>query len=192
MTFFDRAVNVARVIENEPRTKNRNDYWKGSKLNEIRKMAPATKGRFGEQVAQEYLLAAGYDITKSKNRESDFCISMYEHPPIPIEVKTSFLWADDKNPQYKFEQIRLDYDYKILLCLAFSYDNVKLYTFAKNGNFSINRLLSEGILVKQHGNSNYWFSIYENSNAEWHQDGYIPTAINFVAMFYRQFVFSSK
>ena len=106
MTIFDRAVNVAKDIENEPKFKLKQDYWKNSKFYNMIQMPSSTKGRFGEELVQKCFLNAGYNVTASESRESDFCISYKQYPPIPIEVKTSFLWLGKKNHQYKFQRIR--------------------------------------------------------------------------------------
>ena len=187
MNYFDQALTVVEAIENKGNVKATKEYWEGSPFDTIRTLAPATKGKFGEEVAMNWLMKSGFDIVAADSREADFCLTHSGLPKIPVEVKTSFLWINGNDPLYKFQQIRLDYDYDLILCLGIAYDSIKLFPFSKHDNgdgfkqYSVDDLLDRGILTKQHGNANYWFSIEENdSSIAWHSSGDVDEAIEII------------
>ena len=61
MTIFDHAINIAKDIENEPKFKLKQNYWKDSKFENMIKMPSATKGRFGEELIRKCFSDIGYN-----------------------------------------------------------------------------------------------------------------------------------
>ncbi len=94
------------------------DIWQGSPLLGYRKLGNTNRGAIGEEFVRRYLNETGVDVSKKGNRAlaTDMLISK-----LKFEVKTASLGAKGT---FQFNHIRLDKDYKCLLCLGICPDKI--------------------------------------------------------------------
>jgi len=108
---FSNLVDAARRVH-ERRGPTPRSEWDGSPFEWIMDLASRSKGKAFEEIAREYLERRGFRVRKAENREHDLMIE-----DSPVEVKGSTLW---RSGQYRFQQIRRQVGYDLVLCLGLS------------------------------------------------------------------------
>lgn len=88
------------------------ERWVGSPFEWLLQLPPASRGKAGEVLAEEWLRRLGYPVSRAKSRHYDRLVGSSR-----VEIKFSTLWTDDD--VYKFQQIR-NQEYDVVLCLAVS------------------------------------------------------------------------
>ena len=101
------------IRENSPRS-----IWTDAPLEPFRRVENTNRGDIGEEFLCRYLTQAGFDAQKSNVRadRQDMRIESQS-----FEVKTASLGA---NQTFQFNHVRLDRDYRYLLCLGVCPDSV--------------------------------------------------------------------
>jgi hypothetical protein len=82
-------------------------------------MSSRTKGAVSEQIFEEYATKHGLIVTKASNSNHDRTIN-----GIKIEIKCSFIWKDGK---FRFQQIRTDQDYDIMVFMSVFPDRIEFH-----------------------------------------------------------------
>ena len=199
MNYYNHACSLVKDFGADEATVS---YWKNSPFEEIRTLAPATKGKFGEQIIKDILIDNGYQILPRSNSKSDFKITD-GITTASVEAKMSLLWIGPK-PFHKFQQIRFPEGdenptefYDLLLCLGICKDYIKLYAFTKKDckvgdkqysiDFMIRNADQARILTIQHARSNCWLAIEENCNrSKFHSNGSVKEALQFIDNYFEQ------
>ena len=123
------------------------DPYSDSKFRPIRNMSSKRKGRFFEQLTEEYVDHLGWKVSKPENTEHDTIINGKK-----VEIKGSFLWVTDgKLTHYRWQQIRPSHDYEYIVFLAVDPRKCEFYCSTKqevsdfvtiqdsNGNYPYNQ-----------------------------------------------------
>lgn len=99
--------------------------WEGAALEAFRRVGNTNRGAIGEEFVRRYLTASGISVEQSPVRTDpvDMCISGEN-----FEVKTSSLGA---NGSFQFNHIRLDKDYRYLLCIGVCPDAIMFGAWRK-------------------------------------------------------------
>ena len=123
------------------------DPYSDSKFKPIRNMSSKRKGRFFEQLTEEYADSEGWKVSKPENSDHDTVINGKK-----VEIKGSFLWVvDGKLTHYRWQQIRPSQDYEYMVFLALDPRKCEFYCSTKqevsdfvtiqdsNGNYPYNQ-----------------------------------------------------
>ena len=93
------------------------DIWQGSPLIGYRYLGNTNRGEIGEEFVRRYVKSAGIEVTKGgRTAKTDMRIAGRR-----FEVKTASLGAKGT---FQFNHVRLDRDYKYLLCLGICPDKI--------------------------------------------------------------------
>ena len=108
------------IRENSPRS-----IWTAAPLEPFRRVENTNRGDIGEEFLYRYLTQAGFSALKSDVRSGrqDMRISGQS-----FEVKTASLGA---NNTFQFNHVRLDRDYRYLLCLGVCPDSIVFNAWRK-------------------------------------------------------------
>lgn len=90
----------------------------------LKSMSSRKKGKYFESISKDYLNSLGFTISKSISSDHDFFAEK-----IKIEVKGSFLWEGNKG--FKFQQIRTNQDYDILMFVSVFPERIEFHACSK-------------------------------------------------------------
>ena len=123
------------------------DPYSDSKFRPIKNMTSKRKGRFFEQLTEQYVKEFGWKVSKPTNTEHDTIINGKK-----IEIKGSFRWVvDGVLKHYRWQQIRPSQDYEYIVFLALDPRKCQFYCGTKqevsdfvtiqdsNGNYPYNQ-----------------------------------------------------
>ena len=123
------------------------DPYSDSKFRPIKNLTSNRKGRFFEQLTEDYVTEFGWKVSKPKNTEHDTIINGKK-----VEIKGSFRWVvDGKLTHYCWQQIRPSHDYDYMVFLAVDPRKCEFYCGTKqevtdfvtiqdsNGNYPYNQ-----------------------------------------------------
>ena len=123
------------------------DPYADSKFRPIKNMTSKRKGRFFEQLTEDYVTQFGWKVSKPENTEHDTIINGKK-----VEVKGSFRWVvDGKLTHFCWQQIRPSHDYEYMVFLALDPRKCEFYCGTKqevtdfvtiqdsNGNYPYNQ-----------------------------------------------------
>ena len=114
------------IAENSPRS-----IWTNAPLEPFRRVENTNRGDIGEEFLCRYLTQAGFSARKSDARAERQDMRIENQS---FEVKTASLGA---NGTFQFNHVRLDRDYRYLLCLGVCPDRIVYNVWRK-------RALAEG------------------------------------------------
>ena len=99
--------------------------YEGSPLQIYKQMSSKRKGAAFEKIFEEFMVNRGYEMRKNYNSDHDrvFVIGDKE---VKIEIKGSTLWGEKGN-SLKFQQIRVDQDYDIVVFMAVLPEGIEMY-----------------------------------------------------------------
>ena len=101
------------IKENSPQS-----IWTDALLEPFRRVENTNRGDIGEEFLCRYLTQAGFSVEKSDARAGRQDMRIEGHS---FEVKTASLGA---NNTFQFNHVRLDRDYRYLLCLGVCPDRI--------------------------------------------------------------------
>lgn len=120
-----KTYNTYREIEEEKEV----DPYLGSTFEKIKNHSPRKKGSEFEKIVKEFFIKNGYEIRKSRKSDHDFILINKNNKEIKIEVKGSTLWGCSDS--MKWQQIRRDQDYDIIIFLCMFPEYIELYFCSK-------------------------------------------------------------
>jgi len=91
-----------------------------SPLLPLKSLSSRKKGKHFESIVKQWLSKNGLRVTKGTSSNHDFIVN-----GLKVEVKGSFLWGQGTG--YKFQQIRTNQDYDILIFLALHPSQIEIY-----------------------------------------------------------------
>jgi len=94
------------------------DVWTGSALATFKHLAGTNKGEIGEVFVERFLADNNISSKRAENRTYPWDIEIGDEK---FEVKTASL---GKNGTFQFNHIRLDREYRYLLCLGVKPNNI--------------------------------------------------------------------
>lgn len=111
--------------------KSYNDYanlrcpYENSPLKIYKDMSSKRKGAAFEKIFEEYMKSFGFEMRKNYSSDHDR-VFVVDGKEIKFEIKGSTLWGED-GTSMKFQQIRVDQDYDIMLFMAILPDCIEFY-----------------------------------------------------------------
>ena len=105
-------VETLRLMREVIKEHTPESIWEGSYLEAYRHVGMTNRGTIGEEFVRRYAESNGISVEKSERRTDPTDMKIRN---IPVEVKTASLGA---NGTFQFNHIRLDKDYRYLLCLG--------------------------------------------------------------------------
>ena len=123
------------------------DPYSDSKFRPIKNLTSNRKGRFFEQLTEDYVTEFGWKVSKPENTEHDTIINGKK-----VEIKGSFRWVvDGKLTNFCWQQIRPSHDFEYIVFLAVDPRKCEFYCGTKqevtdfvtiqdsNGNYPYNQ-----------------------------------------------------
>ena len=102
------------------------DPYADSPFKIYREMSSKTKGKYFEAFVEEYCENLGWKVERAKNTtEYDRVVNNYK-----VEVKGSTVWAG-KKPHFRWQQIRPEHCYDIMVFVAVYPDRMEFYSCTK-------------------------------------------------------------
>lgn len=103
--------------------------YEGSPLKMYKNMSSKRKGAAFEKIFEEFMKAQGFMMKKNYNSDHDrvFVINGKE---LKFEVKGSTLWGENGSSM-KWQQIRCDQDYDIIIFMAILPEGIDIYWSTK-------------------------------------------------------------
>jgi len=88
--------------------------WANSTFESIKHLGNTSKGEIGESFISEYSQKLGFVVDEGDNRLGPYDLLINDNK---VEVKTA---TEDISGSFQFNHLRLDYDYKFVICLGIS------------------------------------------------------------------------
>ena len=104
---------------------NNKDPYSNSSLRSFKSLSSKRKGKFFEELCQEYYENLQQVVDKPENTQHDRIIS-----GLKKEIKGSFLWGEGTH--FRWQQIRVDDDYDQVIFMAAYPDRIELYEADKD------------------------------------------------------------
>lgn len=132
---------------NDLSNKMNNDPYRGTPFEAARNLSSRSKGAFFEKLVKEYLKYKFPSLMIRKPFSSDHDTIMND---CKIEIKGSTLWCsvDGTPTHFRWQQIRNDQDYDIMVFVAMYPNEVKFFYTKKK------QLINNPDLKNQHGGKN--------------------------------------
>ena len=128
-------------------TRNEKDIYENSPFKAIRDLHSRTKGSVFEKITAEWFTKNGCTIAKNESSDHDR-IFVYNGKRVKAEIKGSSIWKGTNN--FRFQQIRPDQDYDIVIFLAMYPDRIDFHYADKE---TVEWAVDMGYLQNQHGGS---------------------------------------
>lgn len=106
------------------KVKQNNPYNK-TKLKSIYRLSSSSKSAFAKNMLREYLNAKGIHVGWNSGRRKYIYITLPNDKKYSGVVKSSFLWEDGVGEQMRWEQIRTDDEYDIIIFVAIYTTGIK-------------------------------------------------------------------
>lgn len=101
------------------------DPYEGSPNQIYKQMSSKRKGAAFEKIFEEFMINRGYSMRKNYNSDHDR-VFVIDGKEVKIEIKGSTLWGE-KGDSMKFQQIRVDQDYDIVVFMAVLPEGIEMY-----------------------------------------------------------------
>ena len=96
------------------------DPYSNSKFKILKDLSSKKKGKYFERLYTEFKLSQGVSVSKPSNSNHDRIVDGKK-----VEIKGSFLWGDSNS--FRWQQIRTNQDYDIVVFIAVYPDEIKFY-----------------------------------------------------------------
>jgi hypothetical protein len=121
--IFDSEISSFGIYAEALKEKN-TDIYRDSPFRVFKEMSSKKKGRYFENLVQEYLSKQGYEVKRSKNSDYDRIVNGKR-----VEIKGSLLWGDGTH--FRWQQIRPRQDYDVVCFVAFFPNRVEFHGATK-------------------------------------------------------------